>query len=127
MGDLGKRIVVLQRDILDSQRALRPSSAYDCLTEIFHQVEIASYLLQEITVLVNISGDMVNSMDESNVNRSISREVQYGLNQLTNARKTVNLAAGYCSTSAISTTKAQEALSLFTEIENAFRLIGRRV
>jgi hypothetical protein len=126
--NLGQRTVVFRRDILDAQHAVPPSSSsHNCLSEIFHEVDIISYILQEMTVLIGTSGEMINPRDEADVNKTISGEVNYSLHELTNARKIVNLTTGYCATSAIVATKAQETLSLFTEIENALHLIERRV
>ena len=125
--NLGKRTGVFRRDVLDSQRALPPSSTYECMNEIFHEVDKVEDTLHEITALISTSGGMINSTDELIVNTLISIEANHAVDQLIKLRHGINLSAGYCSNSAIVTTKAQYALSLFTEIENALRLIARRV
>jgi hypothetical protein len=126
--NLSRKIDVMNRDILDSQRALlyQPDS-YECLNVISREIENVGANVSELSVLVSISGQMLNPIDESFVNRYITEGVKHGLNLLQLSRKSVNLSSGHCSSSAIVSTKAQYVLSLFTEIENALRLIERRV
>jgi hypothetical protein len=126
--NLSQRTEVFRRDILDSQRALLyDSQSYQCLDNISRDLENVDANLSESKTLISISGQMVNNMDESFVNKYITEEINYGLKLLSNLRKSVNLSAGHCSNSAIVTTKAQYVLSLFTEIENAFGLLARRI
>ena len=126
--NLTQKINVMSRDILDSQRALlyQPDS-YECLNTIYHEIENVGANVSELSTLVGISGQMVNLFDEAFVNQYITEDIKHGLNLLRISRQSVNQSSGQCSNSAIVTTKAQYVLSLFTEIDNALRLIGRRV
>src|SRR6266481_3491139 len=74
--NLTRKIEVMSRDILDSQRALiyQPDS-YECLNAIYHEIENVGANVSELSTLVSISGKMINALDEEFVNRYITEDV----------------------------------------------------
>jgi hypothetical protein len=128
MHNLGTKVLHLQEDILNVQRgASSQGKAYDCLTELYQNLETISIRIEALTSMVWLASSMVNKLDEQTVLTTLNTDATHFLKQVELGRKGINLTAGYCSSNNVVAVKAQEILRLYDGASSLVRsMVGLR-
>jgi hypothetical protein len=96
MHNLGTTAIQLQEDMLNVQRGAQ-GKGFECLTELYHNLETISIRIEALTSVVHLASSMVNKSDEQTVLATLNMDATSFLRQIEIGRNGINLTAGHCS------------------------------
>src|SRR5262249_32719374 len=98
MHNLGGKTLPLLGDIRKVQSgAINQDKAYECLNDLYHELDKTSILIEGLTSVVSLASAMINKSDEQTVLATLNADAKSFLRRIESGRKGINLTAGYCS------------------------------
>jgi hypothetical protein len=121
--NLGKKLLQLRRDITNVQRTQTGGQGFECLKDLYNNLEVVSEQIDKLRVMVIIALSMNDKADKQTVVQMLNDEAGDVLQYLDEDRRAINSTAGYCSWNNVAVAKAQEILSLYSESTTLVRSV----